>query len=876
MARAIGRQEESGSAPRPTPMMAQYLALKAEAPDALLFFRMGDFYELFLDDAATAAAALDIALTHRGEHLGRPLAMCGVPLHAHEAYLARLVKAGHAVAIAEQVEDPAAARARGSKAIVKRAIVRVVTPGTLTEERLLDGRRANWLWAGFPEPGGAGVGMAWADISTGALWLGEAAPSRAEDERARLAPAETLWPDGRGGGPDGAVLVKPQAFDSRRAAAELARRLGVAGLDGFGRFGRAALAALGGLLWRLDETARGAPVRLAAPRAFDPGEAMAIDAATAASLELGQGPDSLLAAIDRTVTAAGGRLLAAELSAPLLDTGAIDARLDAVQWFHDDERLRGQVRGTLRTAPDLERALGRIAAGRHAPRDLAAVRDALTAAAALRATLSAALAAGGPAAIHAGVSDLEPPGDLHAMLSAALVENPPADRHAPGAIAPGHDPALDAARAMGSDGRQALAALEAELRGATGIATLKVRHNAVIGYHVEVPARAGEALLADPAFVHRQTMANAMRFDCAPLRTLASRIAGAEAEARALEAQHLEALARAVVGAAATLDRVGAALAAVDRSAALAELAALDQWVRPEMTDDGAFHVTAGRHPVVAAALAAEGRGFVPNDCRLEGAQRLWLVTGPNMGGKSTFLRQNALIAILAQAGSFVPAAAARIGIVDRLFSRVGASDDLARGRSTFMVEMVETAAILRGATPRSLVLMDEVGRGTATFDGLALAWAILEALHDGPCARTLFASHHHELAALGQRLPALGLRALAARPWEGRLMFLHEIVEGAAPGSFGLEVARMAGVPDAVLARAAEVLERLEAGRDGMTPSAALDGLPLFAAARPAPEPAADALRARLRDVAPDSLSPRAALDLVYELKALAEGAGR
>ncbi len=854
-----------------TPMMAQYLALKAEVPGALLLLRMGDFYELFLEDAAVAAHCLDIALTQRGQHLGQPLPMCGVPVHSHEAYVARLVKAGHAVAIAEQVEDPAAAKRRGAKAIVRRDIVRVITPGTLTEDRLLEGRRANWLLAAFPAPDT--IGLAWADISTGDLHLSTIPPAALPDTLARLQPAETLWPEDTA--PPGTTPLATRAFDSRTAAPDLARRLGVATLDGFGQFPRASLAALGGLLHHLDRTARGAPVLLRPPRAEASGSTMAIDAATRRSLELTDGPASLLAAIDRTVTAAGGRRLAAELAGPLTDRAAIEARLDLVQWFAADAVLRHATRETLRRTPDIARALGRLAAGRGTPRDLAALRDGLAAAAALAASLDEAALSGAPEALAPLRAALDTPGTLAADLAAALVEAPPADTRDGGVIAPGHDRALDALRALAADTRSALAALEADLRAETGIPQLRVRHNNVIGYHVEVASRHAEALLASPHFVHRQTLGSTMRFDTPPLRDLAARVLTAQADALALESAHVERLTAACLAQARPVGALAEALAALDRSAALADLAASAGWVRPDLTDGTDFRVTAGRHPVVEAARARDGAAFVPNDCVLEASSRVWLVTGPNMGGKSTFLRQNALIALLAQAGSFVPAAAARLGLVDRLYSRVGASDSLADGRSTFMVEMVETAAILNGATSRSLLLLDEVGRGTATWDGLALAWAVLETIHDRIGARCLFATHYHELASLAGRLECLALRSLGARQWKGDLVFLHQVEPGAAPGSFGLDVARLAGVPADVLARAAEILGRLEAGDAGGRARDALADLPLFAtapAATAAPPASADPVRARLADIHPDTLTPRAALDLLYELKGLAD----
>ncbi len=843
--------------------MQQYMGLKAEVPAALLLFRMGDFYELFLEDAAVAAAALDIALTHRGEHLGKPLPMCGVPIHAHEAYVARLVKAGHAVAIAEQTEDPAAAKKRGSKSIVSRAIVRVITPGTLTEERLLEGRRANWLLSLFP--GTTEAGLAWADISTGDLFLASVPAALLADEVARIAPAETLKPEGEGGN------IPRARFDSAVAARRLAERFGVETLDGFGQFPRAALAAAGGLLAHLEATARGATVLLKPPRLHLSEGVMAIDASTRRSLELVEGPTSLLSAIDLSVTGAGARLLAAELAAPLCDLAAIEGRLDLVQWFAADTDLRASARALLKRTPDLARALGRIAVGRGSPRDLASLRDGMAAAADLGAMLDAAAGGGAPAALDPLRSGLEAPAMLQQLLQAALVESPPLNAGDGGVIAPGFDAALDELRLLANDTRTALAELEGRLKATTGVSALKVKHNNVLGYHLEVPMRAADPLLANPAFVHRQTLGTAMRFDTEELRSLATRIVQAQAHGLVAEAAHLEAMREAALAEARSIGRIADALATLDRSAALAELAARHGWTRPRLTTGGDFHIVAGRHPVVEAALAAKGEAFVPNDCALEGDARVWLVTGPNMGGKSTFLRQNALIAVLAQAGSFVPAAEATVGLVDRLYSRVGASDSLAEGRSTFMVEMVETAAILNGATARSLLLLDEVGRGTATWDGLALAWAILESIHDKLGARCLFASHYHELAALKARLDALALRTMKARQWKGDLLFLHEVGEGAAPGSFGLDVARLAGVPADVLARAGEILARLETGDAGKGARDALSELPLFAAVPVAP-PAADRLRARLSEILPDSLTPRAALDLLYELKAIAE----
>lgn len=844
---------------RTTPMMRQYLELKAQSPDALLMFRMGDFYEMFLEDAVIAASTLDISLTHRGEHLGQPLPMCGVPVHSHETYLARLVKAGHSVAIAEQTEDPADARKRGSKSIVARGIVRVLTPGTLTEERLLEGRRANWLLSIFPSPDG--VGMAWADISTGELWMGQTTEAALADEIARISPAEILKPESN-----------RARFDSQWAERRLAERFHVEALAGFGAFPRAALAAAGGLLWHLEDTARGAAVLLKPPRFLLAEGVMAIDSATRRSLELVEGAGSLLSVTDLTVTAAGGRLLADELSAPLTDRAAIDGRLDLVQWFSSDAGLRHEVRSVLKAAPDAARALGRIAAGRGSPRDLGALRDSLRAASNIGNLLDRGSVGGAPDSLRPLREGMHPPPQLLALLESGLVESPPLQAADGGVIRERFDPLLDEVRRLSEDGVSAIVALEGELRELSGVNGLKIKHNGVIGYHVEVSPKAADPLMAHPLFFHRQTLGNAVRFDTESLRQLASRILQAKADALSREAAHLDMMRAAAIGVAPVIGQVADALAAIDRSAALGELAAREGWVRPRLTDGSDFRIVAGRHPVVEAALKAKGEPFVPNECRLEKNARVWLVTGPNMGGKSTFLRQNALMAVLAQAGSFVPAAEAVIGIVDRLFSRVGASDSLAEGRSTFMVEMVETAAILNGATSRSLLLLDEVGRGTATWDGLALAWAILESIHDRLGSRCLFASHYHELAALKTKLSSLSLRSMKARQWEGQLLFLHEVAEGAAPGSFGLDVARLAGVPTDVLARAAEILGRLEKGDAGRGARQALSELPLFASV-PEPPPPSDRLRALIAEIQPDTLTPRAALDLIYEIKVLATG---
>ncbi|WEK02572.1 MAG: DNA mismatch repair protein MutS [Candidatus Sphingomonas phytovorans] len=857
-------------------MMAQYLALKADAADCLLFYRMGDFFEMFFEDAKIAAAVLDIALTARGEHDGVPIPMCGVPVHAAEGYLARLIKAGHRVAIAEQTESPAEARARmGSKALVSRAIIRVVTAGTLTEEALLDARTANWCVA-IGEVAG-GVALAAADVSTGRFELIETDAAGLGAELARLAPAETIASEA-GTFAEIATTLRPRSeFDTANGEARLKALFGVATLDGFGQFSRAGLVAAGGLVAYLDHTAKGSLPFLRPPRLLQAAQQMAIDGATRESLELtatasGQRKGSLLDSVDRTVTGAGARALAADIGAPLVDRARIEARLDLVQLLHDDSGLREALRSTLRSLPDVGRALGRLAAGRGSPRDLGQLRDGLDGAWKLGERLDRIDQP--PALLAELAPQLRGHGGLIDLLSRALVPSPPIDVSAGGYIAEGYDAALDDLRDAGAGGRRAIAALEAEFRTQTGVSALKIRHNGVLGYHIEVPARAADPLMkADSGFTHRQTLAGVVRFNAPALHDVAMKVTQAGAHALAAEAAHLEDLTTAALDRREPIAATADALARLDVASGLAERAAEGGWTRPALVEHSCFEIEGGRHPVVENALAARGERFVANDCRLSEDSRLWLVTGPNMGGKSTFLRQNALIAVLAQAGAYVPATSAKLGLVDRLFSRVGASDNLARGRSTFMVEMVETAAILAQATPRSFVILDEVGRGTSTYDGLAIAWAVVEAIHEDNRCRCLFATHYHELTRLAERCDALTLHHVRAREWKGDLVLLHEVSEGPADRSYGLAVARLAGLSPVTIARAKAVLAKLEAGRAKTGGIAAgLDDLPLFASVTAEVEQETDLLKTEVEKIDVDALTPREALDVLYRLKALAK----
>ena len=870
-------------------MMAQYLAIKAAHEDYLLFYRMGDFYELFFADAAKAAAALDIALTKRGKHLGEDIPMCGVPVHAAEAYLEKLIRKGYRVAVCEQTEDPAAAKKRGAKAVVARDVVRLVTPGTLTEDALLQAGSANLLAA----LGRAGndFAIAHADMSTGEFSVSPVSREQVSTELARLTPRELLLPDAlAAGGDEVADLARapgialsplPAArFDSATGARVLAAHYGLLSLDGLGAFGRAELSAAGALVAYLELTQKGRKVALARLRRELPGGFMRIDAATRRNLELtqtlgGQHDGSLLAQIDRSVTAPGARLLAKRLAAPLTDVAGIAARHDAVESFAADSILREKIRAALRAAPDIARALGRIALGRGTPRDLAALRDGIKAGRTLR-NLAGATGLAGEAreALQVLTDHLAAVSPLSDRLEYLLVDAPAQPAREGGFIRAGAHAPLDELRALRDESRRVIAGLESRYRSISGVAQLKIRHNGVLGYFIEVSQQHADRLMprdqeGGALFRHRQTMAGAVRFSTDELAGLASRIAEAGEAALALELALFDEMARLAVDHGEGLGAIAEAMAVLDVAASLGELAVAGRYVRPRMDDSLAFRITAGRHPVVEAALAGAHAGpFVANDCDLspDGAGRLWLVTGPNMAGKSTFLRQNALIAILAQMGGFVPAAGAHIGIVDRLFSRVGAGDDLAAGRSTFMVEMVETAAILNQATPRSLVILDEIGRGTATYDGLAIAWAAAEHLHDVNKSRALFATHYHEMVALAGRLDTMAAFTMKVKEWKDSIIFLHEVAPGAADRSYGIHVAKLAGLPDKVVGRAAEVLRALEDGREGHKPLARIDDLPLFGASPPAP--VTNAVEEALKAVDPDALSPKEALEILYGLK--------
>ena len=858
-----------------TPMMAQFLEIKADYPSALLFYRMGDFYELFFDDAVSAAAALDIALTKRGKHLGEDIPMCGVPFHAAEGYLLTLIRKGFRVAVCEQLETPAEAKKRGHKSVVKRGVVRLVTPGTLSEDTLLDARRNNFL-AAFSKVRDE-FALAWADMSTGEFRVTPCAQVRFAPELARLGASE--------------VIVPEQLFDELAPLAEevgtqptpLSEFFSVASLEAFGGFTRAETSALGAVFDYLDLTQKGQLPLLRQPQREAPNDSMMIDAATRRNLEIthslnGGRSGSLLSVIDRTITAAGARLLERQVSTPSQSLAKISGRHDAVEWAVDAVEIRLALRESLKAVPDIERALSRIALSRSGPRDLTAIRSALTQAEAIAQTLSQVAL---PDLLAEHLVDLETDSALLTLLDEALVAEPPLLARDGGFIAPGYDESLDELRQLRDEGRGVIGRMQGEYATQTGISSLKIKHNNVLGYFIETTQTHLEKMMSPPfseTFIHRQTTANVVRFTTVELSELETKILNAGAEVDAIEMRLYSALVAAILEDSDHLHALATALATVDVTTALADLASDLHWAKPKMTNGLEFDIKGGRHPVVEKALQGSGGSFVANDCDLGGvseAGQIWLLTGPNMAGKSTFLRQNALIALLAQAGSFVPASEATLGVVSQLFSRVGASDDLARGRSTFMVEMVETAAILNQADNRAMVILDEIGRGTSTYDGLSIAWATLEHLHDANQCRSLFATHYHELTNLDERLDRVKTATVSVREWEGEVIFLHEVTLGKADRSYGVQVAKLAGLPEAVTDRARDVLERLESAdrEDTGGTKAVIDDLPLFsatpaprAAAKPGPSP----LNARLEDVHPDELTPREALNLVYELKKL------
>lgn len=886
-----------------TPMMAQYLQIKKEHQDYLLFYRMGDFYELFLDDAVIASKALDIALTKRGKLDSQDIPMCGVPFHAYESYLAKLIRQGYKVAICEQVEDPKEAKKRGAKSVVKREVIRLVTAGTLTEEPLLDAKKNNFLLT-LAKVNDT-LGLSWLDISTGDFYLQEVA-LKAKDEGvvlagilSRLNPVETVISDAYLQNPQifnvlndyrDQLSVLPQArFNSENAKKRLETVFKVEAVEAFGNFTRAEITAAGVLLDYVENTQKGKIPLISKPVKVTESQIMEIDGATRRSLELvealtGDKNSCLLGVIDRTVTGAGGRLLASRVSNPLKDIEGINRRLDSVEFFTRFNRIRQEVRAILKACPDIERAVSRLSLGRGGPRDLANIKTALAVVPQLKNLVMSfnqntdeQILSEFPDSLKTVLNNLGEHSNLVSTLEQALAEDLPLLARDGGFIREGFYPPLDEIKLLKNDSHKMIVELQNKYAEATGISNLKIKYNNVIGYFIEVQSKFAPEMLENKDFIHRQSVLNATRFTTVELTELENKIRGAADKALAMELEMFDNLVKDVRLASEDISRTAKAMAELDVSSALADLAVEKNYCRPQIDDSLVFDVKEGRHPVVENAISKENAGaFVGNNCQLDDAHgRLWLLTGPNMAGKSTFLRQNAIIAIMAQMGSFVPCASAHIGVIDKIFSRVGASDDLARGRSTFMVEMVETASILNQADERSFVILDEIGRGTATFDGLSIAWAVVEHLHELNKCRALFATHYHELTALTSKLPLMTLHCMKIKEFNDEVIFLHEVIDGAADRSYGIHVAKLAGLPRTVVKRAEQVLETLEREGKSQSVSQLAEDLLLFAAVRSKDEPAAQQIvpaMEALKELNPDNLTPREALDKLYELKNLAE----
>ena len=883
---------------RITPMMEQYIEIKAANSDYLLFYRMGDFYELFFDDAVEASKALGIALTKRGKHLGEDVPMCGVPVHAADDYLQKLIACGYRVAVCEQMEDPAEARKRGAKSVVRRNVIRLVTPGTLTEDKLLDPARANYLMALSRIKSGKDqeFAIAWIDISTGIFKVSRAHADRLLADIMRIDPQELIVADsvfhdealkplfnilGR--------IVTPQAaslFDSNMAERNICDYFKLATLEGLGHYGRAELSAISAAIGYVEKTQINERPPLMRPLREDENASLFIDPATRNNLELtrtlsGQRDGSLMKAIDRTVTGGGARLLSERLMAPLIAPVAINERLDSVAYFLNDMRFAENLQAILKSAPDMPRALSRLVLGRGGPRDMAAIQRGFAVICDVRNLFAGKLL---PQELSDAFAVLEKlPVDLHSHLDRILADDLPLLKRDGGFVRENYNKELDELRTLRDQSRRFIAELQGRYAEETGVKALKIRHNNILGYYIEVTALQAPALTetteAKSRFIHRQTMANAMRFTTTELADLESRIANAADRALTIELELFEKLVAEIADQADFIRQAAMALAVFDVSASNAYLAEEQGYCRPIVDQSLDFEIVAGRHPVVEQALRTQAKEpFVANNCDLSpknGAKygAIWLLTGPNMGGKSTFLRQNALIAIMAQMGSFVPAGSAHIGVVDRLFSRVGAADDLAHGRSTFMVEMVETATILNQAGERSLVILDEIGRGTSTFDGLSIAWAAIEYLHEVNHCRAIFATHFHEMTALTEKLDRLHNVTMKVKEWNGDVVFLHEVGNGAADRSYGVQVAKLAGLPAAVLSRAKDVLHQLEKGEVAGKATKLIDDLPLFsvALAREAENSRQTSkIEEALKTINPDELSPREALEELYRLKQL------
>ena len=879
-----------------SPGMAQYMEIKKSYPDYLLFYRMGDFYELFFEDAFKASKALDIALTKRGKAQGEDVPMCGVPFHAYESYLAKLIKCGYKVAICEQMEDPAEAKKRGYKSVVKRDVVRLVTAGTLTEDTLLDSRRNNYLM-GISKTNGT-YGFAWVDLSTGVFYTCCVEPTKENETSqiygilSKVMPGEILLSDAMLQNPDlfdlfneyrEKLSVLPNArFDYANSLKKTLDFYAVQTLDSFGSFSKAEVTSVGLVLDYVEMTQKGQMPRIMPPVKIREALYMEIDAATAKNLDLFDGArgSSLISVIDRTVTGAGARMLSSRLINPLLDLEEINARLDSVEFFYKHNDVREKLRNVLKKCPDMERAVSRLSVNRGGPRDMAAILQTLNALSPIRILMTSYQKVDVVDELPKAISSiLQKLGDYYSLIDvltrALNDDNLPLLPRDGGFVAEGYSPELDATRAMRDEGHQFIMNLQGKYIRETQIDALKIKYNNVVGYFIEVPNKFATQMLEKPEFIHRQSVLNAVRFTTAELSELENQIRGAADRALAMELEIFEDISRQIMLSADDISCTAGALAELDIGSALADLALENNYCRPQLDNSLVFEVKDGRHPVVENSIKRNNEGaFVGNDCNLDGENnRIWLLTGPNMAGKSTFLRQNAIIAIMAQIGSFVPAKSAHIGVINKVFSRVGASDDLSRGRSTFMVEMVETASILNRADERSFVILDEIGRGTATFDGLSIAWAVVEYLHEVNKCRALFATHYHELTVLDEKLSALTLHCMKIKEFNEQVIFLHEVIDGAADRSYGIHVAKLAGLPKSVITRAGQVLKKLETDKQKQSVDSLENDLPLFAFVQNEEkdkETPKSPIEEVIDSIEPNDISAREALDIIYELKTL------
>jgi len=858
-----------------TPMLQQYLEIKEQYPECLLLFRLGDFYELFFQDAIKAAPALDIVLTRRGKQDDQDIPMCGIPFHAADSYIARLIQKGFKVALCEQLETPEDAKKRGPKSVVKRDVVRILTPGTLTEETLLDARQNNFLLSIVKK--GEALGIASVDISTGYFTLERASLKTLECALMRLLPKEILLPQSLADSLTKELspwkqCLSPQPdsrFDAQNAHKKLTETFQVATIEGFGNFSQAEIIAGGSILDYISLTQKGKIPTLSPPKQLLSQNHLHIDASTRQSLELhqtlrGEYKGSLLQTIDRTLTAGGGRLLGQRLSSPLTHSEAIQERLSSITWFIKNSPLLESLRSVLKNTPDLERVLTRLALGRGGPRDLASIREALRSWEKIK---DSVISPPEGELTRIFTNDTPSYQTIIETLDCALGEILPILTREGNFIAPGFHAHLDELRHLRDEGKKCVIALQSRYAQETQTPSLKIKHNQVLGYYIEITSNHTHKMPGH--FIHRQTLANNVRYTTVELGELEGKLSAAADQALSLELTLFQTLLEGVFQQAQAISQTARALAILDVSSSLAVLAQEQGYTAPIIDHSRSFIIEKGVHPIVAQSLKAQLMEFTPNDCVLNDDSTFWLITGPNMAGKSTFLRQNALIIILAQMGSYVPATKAHIGVVDKIFSRVGAADDLARGQSTFMVEMVETAAILNQASPQSFVILDEIGRGTSTYDGLSIAWATAEHLHTTNRSRTLFSTHYHELGALQKTLPLLSCHTMKVREWQDKIIFLHEVMPGLADRSYGIHVAELAGIPPAVLKRAKAILASLEEKKSTRPLTKEEESLPLLPLLNgPHLQKKSSAVEATLKNTDIDALTPRQAMDLIYTLK--------